>query len=124
MRIESKYLEIRWTKGKGPGGQHKNKVETCCVMTHRPTNLTVTVDGRSRSQNEKQARKLLEEKIKDLHRDKLVAKRKARRDKVIHDNTRIRTYDFTKNLVIDHRTGKTASLKHVLIKGQLDRLQP
>lgn len=50
-------IQIRWTKGTGPGGQHKNKVETCCVMTDLDTGITVKVDGRSRTSNEKEARK-------------------------------------------------------------------
>ena len=32
--------EIQRTRGSGPGGQHRNKVETAIVITHRPTGVT------------------------------------------------------------------------------------
>jgi hypothetical protein len=31
--------EIRRTRRSGPGGQHRNKVETAIVITHRPTGI-------------------------------------------------------------------------------------
>jgi peptide chain release factor len=42
-------IKIEYTKGKGPGGQHKNKVETMVVATHIPTGIKASVDGRSRN---------------------------------------------------------------------------
>ena len=41
----------RRTKGSGPGGQHRNKVETKVVLTHRPTGV-VGRAGERRSQEE------------------------------------------------------------------------
>jgi hypothetical protein len=32
--------DIRRTRRGGPGGQHRNKVETAVVVTHRPTGIT------------------------------------------------------------------------------------
>lgn len=33
------HCEVKRTRGSGPGGQHRNKVETAIVITHRPTGL-------------------------------------------------------------------------------------
>lgn len=118
-----KDIEIRWTKGKGPGGQHRNKTENCCVLTHKPTGVTVTVDGRKRSENLRQAHKLLSEALEQRRLDEIAEQRKQRRDEKIKDTTRVRTYDFSRNLVTDHRTGKRASIKNILEKGELDRLK-
>ncbi|MDX1947040.1 MAG: peptide chain release factor-like protein [Pirellulaceae bacterium] len=35
-----KHCDITRTRRGGPGGQHRNKVETAVVITHRPTGLT------------------------------------------------------------------------------------
>lgn len=116
-------IEIRWTKGQGPGGQRKNKVATCCVMTHVPTGLIVRVDGRSRRANEKAALKLLMRRVRESKAETAATTRKARRDERIHEHDRIRTYDFSRRVVTDHRTGKTASIKDILGKGLLDKLR-
>lgn len=116
-------LSIRWTKGTGPGGQNKNKLETCCVLTHKPTGETVTVDGRKRSQNLKRAKAIMKRRLVTLVEEERARKRKARRDEAIHNSERIRTYDFSRNLVTDHRTGKKASIKDILEKGKIDKLR-
>jgi hypothetical protein len=46
--------DVRFTRSSGPGGQHRNKVETGVVIVHRPTRLRVTASER-RSQAENRA---------------------------------------------------------------------
>lgn len=65
----------------------------------------------------------MEKRLKEIRDAEEAAKRKARRDHAIHNEIRIRTYDFSRGVVTDHRTGKTASLKDILIKGLLDKLR-
>lgn len=48
-------LKIEYYKGKGPGGQNKNKLETACRVTHIPSGIVVCEDGRKRGQNRKRA---------------------------------------------------------------------
>ncbi len=43
--------EVVHTRRSGPGGQHRNKVETAIVLTHRPSGLTAEASER-RSQAE------------------------------------------------------------------------
>jgi len=45
--------EVRRTRRSGPGGQHRNKVETAVVITHRPTG-TIAEASERRSQAENQ----------------------------------------------------------------------
>lgn len=116
-------LDIVWTKGKGPGGQNKNKLETCCNLTHRPTGITVRVDGRKRNQNLKKAKKILERRLRQRRQDELAADRKAKREKAIRSTDRVRTYDYSRDTVTDHRTGKTSTIKEILVKGNLDKLK-
>ncbi len=116
-------IRIEYTKGKGPGGQHKNKVETMVRATHVPTGIVVTVDGRHRSRNQKKALAELERRVRESRLQQQAAQKKANRDAKIHDHTTVRTYDFSRQMVTDHRTGKTASIKNILRKGKLDKLR-
>lgn len=93
------------------------------IATHTPTGIEVTVDGRNQHQNKRAAMKELQKRVDQLESEKRAAEKKSRRDKAIHDHTRVRTYDFSRGVVTDHRTGKTASLKDILEKGRLDKLR-
>lgn len=44
--------DIQRTRGSGPGGQHRNKVETAIVITHRPSGIRAEAsERRSQAQN-------------------------------------------------------------------------
>lgn len=116
-------LKIERIRGTGPGGQHKNKVATCVRVTHIPTKIVVVIDGRYQHKNLALALKELERRIEE-EKSKAKAKvKKAKRDEAIHNTKTIRTYDFKTGIVTDHRSGKKASIKDVLIKGKINLLQ-
>ncbi len=117
-------LKISYYKGKGPGGQNKNKVETACRIVHKPTGLKVEIDvERTRRQNLRIALGKIEKAVAE-HNAEVVAKaKKERRDYAIHNTPTIRTYDYKSGMVKDHRTGKTATIKQVVGKGKIDLLR-
>jgi len=119
----SKVFSVRWFRSPGSGGQKKNKTANCCIITHIETGLTAKGDCRSRKESHREAMKLMLVKIKEAEEAEKAAKRKGRRDERIKNQKRVRTYDYSRGIVIDHRTGKTASLKDILIKGLLDKLK-
>lgn len=123
MEFNLKDVRIEFLKGTGPGGQHKNKVESACRVTHLPTGLQAYVDTRSQHQSKKKALKELQKRFRQMQDDKKAEQKKSRRDHAIRNTETIRTYDFSRGVVKDHRSGKTASLKNILQKGRLDLLR-
>ena len=121
--MNKKDLKIEITRGSGPGGQHRNKVETCVTVTHIPTGFSERCqDTRSKIQNQKIAIERLEKRIRQKEiDDKNKAQNDIRREKILNTK-RIRTYNFITKKVIDHRTKKMADLEKVM-NGELDLLK-
>ena len=60
----ARQCDITFHRASGPGGQHRNKVETAVRVVHRPTGLIARAsERRSREQNRREALKRLAEKI-------------------------------------------------------------
>lgn len=123
MKLRQKDIEFRYTRGQGVGGQHKNKTDSCVYAKHIPTDIEVKVDGRNQHQNKRAAIRELQKRVDELEAQKKAQVRKNRRDEAIKNETRIRTYDFSRGVVTDHRSGKTASIKDILEKGRIDKLR-
>ena len=113
-------LNIIFTRGHGPGGQHKNKVETCVVITHIPTGLKeVCQDTRYKSRNLKIAKERLFKKIQEHKNNQIQKAKKERRNELIKNQKVIRTYNFNRNEVYDHRSKIKHNLKKFL-NGEVD----
>jgi len=111
-------------RGSGPGGQHRNKTESACRLTDIATGLQAYADCRSSDASYNMARKELDKRIAEAKQGVKATAKKERRDEVIHDHTVVRTYNFSRGIVKDHRSGKTASVKDILEKAKLDLLRP
>ena len=106
-------IDVRTTRGSGPGGQNRNKVETCVIVVHRPTGITIRIDGRSQLANKKLALELLELKLMEFHRNQNHSKLNDQRKSQIGSGQRgdkIRTYRFQDNLILNHVTGEKTPL--------------
>ena len=121
--MNKKDLKIEITRGSGPGGQHRNKVETCVTVTHIPTGFSERCqDTRSKNRNLKIAIDRLEKKIIQNKIDEKNEKQNEIRKEKIQNPKRIRTYNFITKKVIDHRTKKMADLEKVM-NGEIDLLK-
>lgn len=114
-RLDLRDVEVTTTRGSGPGGQNRNKVESCVIATHRPSGLSVRIDNeRSQHQNKALAYQVLAARLYQAASEGA----KAERDRLRHDQVgsgqrgdAVRTYREQDDQVIDRRTGKKASLK-------------
>lgn len=76
-----KEVEIQTLRGSGPGGQHRNKVETAVRVIHIPTGLVaIASEHRSQLRNKELALTRL--------RDRLVARNKKQKPRVSSKPTR------------------------------------
>lgn len=119
-------VQITTKRGSGPGGQHRNKTESCVVARHVPTGLTATIDGRDQHANKRLALRVLAARVQELgsgivQQQAADAKRQqvgsgGRGDK-------IRTYNFIDCRAVDHRTGvKTGRVDDVIGRGKFELL--
>lgn len=107
-------IEYIMTVGSGPGGQHRNKTESCVTAIHKPTGLSVRIDAKHQNQNKVLATRILlkkvEERGRQQHADKTSSKRKAQVGSGMRGDKR-RTYRSKDDKVVDHITGKKWTLK-------------
>jgi ribosome-associated protein len=63
-----KEVEYSFIRGSGPGGQHRNKVETGVRLHHLPSGITITATAaRSQKRNKELAMSRLIEKLRALN---------------------------------------------------------
>ena len=114
FELDLRDVEIQTTRGSGPGGQARNKIESCVVATHRATGTSVRVDMRSQHQSKAMALKILAAKLRDSTGQQARNERDATRKEQCGSGMRgdkIRTYRTQDDRVTDHRSGKTWPLK-------------
>jgi len=125
MQIKDSDLEWRFSRGTGPGGQHKNKTDTCVQLTHRSTKITVRCDGRSQHANKISALSILCARLKELAENQIHSAANDSRQQQIGSGMRgdkVRTIRVKDDIVVDHKLNrKTRYSKY--IKGDLSDLR-
>lgn len=122
FKLNEADVDIQTTRGSGPGGQHRNKTDSCVVATHRPSGLTVRVDMRSQHQSRSTALQILAARIAEAEEERARSARANDRKAQVGSGMRgdkIRTYRAQDDRVTDHRTNASWSLK-TWLRGQWD----
>jgi peptide chain release factor 1 len=123
-RLRDGDIEIFTTRDTGPGGQHRNKTESCVVMRHKPTGIQAKAATKSQHRNKVLARQVLEARV-SAHFASIDGERDARsRREQVGSGMRgdkIRTYRVRDDQVMDHRSGAKAPLRTIL-EGKLETL--
>ena len=118
-------LKIEAVNLGGNGGQHQNRTLSGCRITHLPTNLKATINGRDYHSNEREARRVLTARVNETKQAEVDADYASYRKEQLqggHRSGKLRTYNFMEGRVVDHRLGtKTGNVKGIM-KGQFDKL--
>lgn len=125
-QLNQKDLIITFMRGTGPGGQHKNRTNSCCKIVHRPTGLQAIVDERDQSTSKREALEIVTQRVNDLANSKEHGEYNVSRKSQLGDAGRgdkVRTYNFIRGDVTDHRTNKTTNQIKKVMKGQFDLLK-
>ncbi len=122
--IKSADLQIDTFRSSGAGGQHMQKNDTACRITHKPSGIVVSCQNeRSLTQNKEQALKVLRGKLHAIEEEKIEAeKARLRGDNVQADfGSQIRSYVLHPyQLVKDLRTGMETGRTGDVLDGDLD----
>ena len=122
--IPNNDIKIEWYSGTGAGGQHRNKHQNSCRITHLPSGLIVTAQTRSRQNSLSEAmaelQHRLDAELKRQYNNTIACERKQQVGSGMRGD-KIRTYRFQDDRVMDHVTGKVSSTKKVL-QGNFDNL--
>lgn len=125
VHLDDRDLEWKATRGSGPGGQHRNKTDSCVQMKHVPTGLTVRVETeRSQHQNLATARAVLAARLVDAAASSATDARNSARRQQVGSGMRgdkVRTIALQRDQVTDHRTGRRMSAAKYL-RGDLSAL--
>ena len=109
VTVREQDVDITTARGSGPGGQKRNKTETCVIATHRPSGLQVRIDNeRSQIQNRRLAMQVLRARLTAADEDRRVRETNDLRRQQVGSGMRgdkIRTLRVRDNIVTDHRNG-------------------
>lgn len=122
--IQEKDLKVEWYSGTGAGGQHRNKHQNSCRITHIPTGVVATAQCRSRENSYNEALSTIHQRVDNnnqmMYNTEIANDRKTQVGSGMRGD-KIRTYRFQDDRVQDHLTNKTASASKVLA-GNFDLL--
>ena len=107
-------FKIEWFSGTGKGGQHRNKHQNCCRITHSPTGLKCQgTSSRERTTNQREAFNGLVKLLIAYHS---VPKERRNTSEVI------RNYHGVRNEVYDKASGLKRTYKQVVIGGDIGEM--
>lgn len=119
LHLTKKDFKLEWYSGSGAGGQHRNKHQNCCRITHLESGLIARgTEARDRVTNQRVAfQRLAKEVIQWYYPDQETERRVSNGATDV-----IRTYHAVRNQVLDKASGKTLSYKEVVINGDIGTL--
>lgn len=121
--IEDSDFRVQWFSGTGKGGQHRNKHQNSCRVTHEPTGLTESRQGRHREANLTQAMAALRLRIQEQSSMDSALQRSQEKRRQVGSGMRgdkTVTIRFQDDKAVNHITGKSTSAAKYM-KGFMDK---
>ena len=118
-------IRIDVFRGSGPGGQHRNKVESAVRITHIETGITaMCASARSQHANREAALRVLAARLAQREREALDSARdEARRQRApAAFGHHIRTYRMERDTIHDTAQGVRTAKANAVLDGDLGRL--
>lgn len=117
-------FKVEWFSGGGAGGQHRNKHQNCCRVTHIPSGLTEVRQGRKRSANLSAALSALKGRLEEDAASSAAEEKGSERRHQIGSGMKadkLLTIQFQNNRVTNHRTGRKTTAKKFM-KGFMEEV--
>jgi peptide chain release factor 1 len=124
--LPSADVEIITQRGHGKGGQNVNKIESAVRAIHKPSGISVFINGRDQYRNKQLALEILQSRIIEREREFIHAEHNRKKAAQLGYGTRsgkLRTYNFINSYVLDHRTGNKTHRIEDVMKGRFDLLK-
>jgi protein subunit release factor A len=113
IHYTKKDFKIDWYSGSGAGGQHRNKHQNCCRITHIESGITENgTENKSRVSNQRVAFERLAKRVIKwaLHKQEV--------EKVINTEV-IRNYNEPRNEVHDKASGLKMPYTEIVVAGNI-----
>lgn len=125
IEIRNEDLKIDTYRSSGAGGQHVNTTDSAVRITHLPTGVIATSSEKSQIQNREKAMKVLKARLYDMKLQEEQQKYASQRKSAVGTgdrSERIRTYNYPRSRVTDHRIGLTLQKLNQIMEGNLDEI--
>ena len=119
-------LRIDTYRAGGAGGQYVNKTESAVRITHIPTGIVAQCqDEKSQLKNREKCMRVLRSRVLEMEQEKQRAATAQDRKNQVGTgdrSERIRTYNYPRGRVTDHRIGLTLHRLDAVLNGDLDEI--